>query len=280
MDKLKGFVTNVSNVFLRNNFTLIKKITPPFLFIFFSRVLKKNIIFYEKWDLALKNSEGYNSEKLLKNLLNSAQLVIDGKIAFERDGVSFKNIEYNWELLSCLLFSLNEKKNVLLDFGGGFGSTYFQHKKFLSGKIKKWIILEQKGLVNLANSNLDYKPIYFVHDPKFIFKNKPTILLLSSVIHYLELPYEKLIELLNIETITYVIIDRTPFLNQPIDDKITVQFVKEKNYKASYPHWLFNEKIMLSFFEKKKFQIITQWEALGEKNQVFSHKGFFLSKKI
>ena len=260
---------------------IIKQIIPPFFINCYKILNSKKIKFYSDWQEALVNSKGYDSQELINKLLLSAKFVYDGEKAFERDGITFDKLEFNWPLLSSILYSTRNNNNCILDFGGGFGSTYFQHKNFLDFKPElKWIVLEQKGIIKLANQNFNSETLIFSSNINEVNKFKPQTLLLSSVLHYLEDPYKELKGILSIASIKYIVIDRTPFFCENSKSKIVVQKVKNIVYKTSYPHWIFNAEQLLSFFRKNKFKIFTEWEAIGDKNKTFSHKGFLLVKKI
>jgi putative methyltransferase (TIGR04325 family) len=78
-------------------------------------------------------------------------------------------------------------------------------------------------------------------------KHKPNVLLLSSVLQYLEKPYEWIAKFIALK-IPYIIIDRTAFVNSETDI-LTVQNVPEEIYKASYPAWFFNIDAFTSHFK-------------------------------
>lgn len=259
---------------------IIKQIIPPFFIYCYKILNSKKIKFYIDWQEALVESKGYDSQELINKLLLSAKHVYEGEKAFERDGITFDKLEFNWPLLSSILYSTRNNNNVILDFGGGFGSTYFQHKNFLDTKsVLKWIVVEQNEIIKLANQNFKSEKLFFLPNINEVKKFKPQTLLLSSVLHYLEDPYKELKDILSIDSIKYIVIDRTPFFNENSKSKIVIQKVKNIVYETSYPHWVFNIEQLLSFFRKNKFGVLTEWEAIGDKNKIFSHKGFLITKK-
>lgn len=75
---------------------------------------------------------GYDSDSVLKKVKDSAKLVHSGKAVYERDSVLFDKIQYSWPLLSSLmLVAANRQSMKVIDFGGAFGTTFQQNKKFL-----------------------------------------------------------------------------------------------------------------------------------------------------
>ena len=109
---------------------------------------------------------------------------------------------------------------------------------------------------------------------------QPDVLLLSSVLQYLDKPYDWIEKFtkLNFQSI---IIDRTCFI-QNYTDMITIQNVPEFIYKASYPMWLFNkEKFWNSF---KEYSIISEFSSYADVDyiihgKVISWSGLILEKK-
>jgi putative methyltransferase (TIGR04325 family) len=75
-------------------------------------------------------------------------------------------------------------------------------------------------------------------------KENPNIVLLSSVFHYLEKPFEILQELIDINP-DLIIINKTPFYDG-LNDFILRQNVPKFIYSASYPMWVFAEDKFLT----------------------------------
>ena len=69
-------------------------------------------------------------------------------------------------------------------------------------------------------------------------------MLLSSVLQYLESPYDVLAQVLALPC-DHVIIDRTPFWDGP-SDRLCVQTVPPSIYAASYPSWVFSRQLFRS----------------------------------
>jgi putative methyltransferase (TIGR04325 family) len=161
---------------------------------------------------------------------------------YERDSVLFDEIKYSWPLLAGLMMAaakLSGKINVL-DFGGSLGSTYFQNKKFLDRFDNvKWNVVEQENFVKIGKKDFEDDRLKFFDKVNDCAKeHSPNILILSSVIQYIERPYELLESLISETNIDYILVDRTPFTNN--DERIVIQTVPSSIYKASYPCHIFN----------------------------------------
>ena len=101
------------------------------------------------------------------------------------------------------------------------------------------------------------------------------MILLSSVLQYIEKPYELLekIAKLNFKNIIFDITT----INTELKDRITIQNVDSSIYEASYPSWFFNEKKLINFFIQNNYKLITDWQAPYHIN-IGNHKGYFFTK--
>ncbi len=208
---------------------------------------------YATWDEACANSIGYDSELILNKTKEALLKVKRGEVVYERDSVIFDRIEYSWPLLAGLLWAASRHNNVLnvADFGGSLGSTYFQCRAFFDNMREvKWNIIEQAHVVKCGKENFEDGVIKFYYDIESCWKEqRPHTLLLSSVLPYLEKPYEFIEQITRIGFET-IIIDRTLF-NAGAGDRLTVEKVPEHIYPASYPCWFFDKQKFLSMFAEK-----------------------------
>jgi putative methyltransferase (TIGR04325 family) len=249
---------------------IIKKFIPPIILEFYRSISGKKLLNdskksnlywqgnYNSWHEAQKIAEGYDAPQILEKVREATLKVKNGKAVYERDSVIFDKIQYNWQLLACLLKIAVENNSELniIDFGGSLGSSYFQNKEFLKG-LKKitWTVVEQKHFVECGKKDIAHNGLDFAQTIEGVLQlNSAKILLLSGVIQYLEKPYELIERQLQFD-FEYIIIDRTAFI-EDLDDRLTVQYVPEWIYKASYPAWFFNEYYFLSKFEKKYAKIV------------------------
>jgi putative methyltransferase (TIGR04325 family) len=175
--------------------------------------------------------------------------------AYERDSVLFDKIQYSWGLLAGLQKAAIENDNQLciLDFGGSLGGTYYQNKEFLSGLKKlEWCIVERSHFVECGKHNFENEQLKFYYSiEECLLKHKPNVLILSSVLQYLE-DVKHWIDKFNGLKFEYVIIDRTAFVLAD-NNILTVQNVPESIYKANYPAWFFNEEKLIQSFDNYDF---------------------------
>ncbi len=251
------------NIFLSNYlppkiFSIIKKI------FFFRRV--RLVGNYYNWSEALSSCQGYDSKIILEKVFEGVMATYDAPNLIERDSVVMSSVNISWPTLAGLLMAAARNKGELnvLDFGGSLGSSYFQYKKFIhSLKLVKWNVVEQiiftaKGRAHFADEVLTF------HEDidDCLLSGSPNVILLSSVLQYLENPFKILESLLSLGA-DLVILDRTPFL---IDDRgedlIKIQKVPKYIYPASYPCRLFSERKLMLMFSMYNYTKLEQYDAI------------------
>ena len=272
--------------YLKLNFfkLFLKNIIQLFLFKFFQR---KSIFFsgvYTDWKTANKFSQGYDNDIILKNVFKATKLVLSKKAAYERDGIAFKKKTLSYELLLAVFCSSieNKSKCVVLDFGGSLGSVYFQNRDLLKIiKNLKWCIVEQKNFVNIGKKYFSNNILNF-YDSFEQVKNKHKkidLVIFSSVLQYLEKPYQILNKAIDSEA-NYILIDRNPFITNG-NTKISIQKTPKSITESNYPVRLFNEKEFKKIFYKK-YEEIAKFDALdgtiGYGKLKAEFKGFIFKK--
>lgn len=257
----------------------IKSLIPPILFSLLKRMKPnkhgwKGI--YNTWEEAKKISIGYNNEKILQKVRNSLLKVKNKEAVFERDSVIFDKIQYSWPLLAGLMYACAKSKGKLrvLDFGGSLGSTYFQNKKFLDCFDEvSWSIVEQKHFVDVGKNDFQDSRLHFYYDIETCKKEQnPNILVLSSVLQYIEKPYELMESILK-NNFDFILIDRTPFAKKK---QIKLQIVPPQIYDASYPCWFFEENELLLFLKNQGYAVVEEYDALDGKCEDYYFKGYIL----
>jgi putative methyltransferase (TIGR04325 family) len=214
---------------------------------------------YNDWSSAVAASSGYDSGVILDRVRKSASAVRDGKALWERDSTCFYHEEYNWQLLGCLMTAACRSGGALnvLDFGGSLGSTYMQHRKLLAGlPVCSWNVVEQSHIVACGRAEFETDLLRFFSTIEECFDTRPVnVVLFSSVLQYLEEPYELLEEIMK-RAPAAIIIDRTPITNN--GERITVQHVPKVIYRASYP-CRFLDKSKLEKILNNKTRHLTPW---------------------
>ena len=239
---------------------------PP-ICVSFGRSLKRRfgkrrdlIIFegnFSTWEEANASSTGYDAEPILAKVLEATLKVKRGVVAFERDSVVFDEIEYEWPVLSGLMWAAARSGGRLnvLDFGGALGSSYFQNRNFLQTmSAVRWNVVEQAHYVDAGRTNVQDERLRFYTTVKeCLTENRPNLVLLSGVLQYLPEPFSILFELMNVNA-SVIVIDRT-IVNMSADERIYVQQVPSSIYEASYPCRSISEASLVSYFKRDYVEI-------------------------
>ncbi len=217
---------------------------------------------------------------IFEKVTDAVLRVKNGVAKFERDGVLFFKDEYNWQLLSCLFFVAAQNAGSLhvIDFGGSLGSSYFQHQKLVNSLHDvKWTVVEQPQFVRFGQQHLQSDILLFCNSIEESRKKmNPKLLVLSSVLQYLEDPFAIVDNFLE-QDIPYIFIDRTAFTKSD-NHQLTIQKVHPAIYPASYPAWFFNEQRFLAPF-LTRYEIRAAFDNSDYSNKKNTYfKGFFLSK--
>lgn len=256
---------------------------PPILLKWARRVRSHNSISfdgnYASWAEAEKVSTGYNSAAVFQRVRDAALKVKRGEAVFERDSVCFYHEEFRWPTLACLLAIAAERGGQLrvLDFGGSLGSFYFQHRKFFSRlKEIRWAVVEQKHFVECGRDELQDEVLRFYESiDDCLAEGSVDVVFLSSVLQYLERPYDMLAEFC-LTKAPYLLIDRTPFIARE-SDRLTVQHVPDSIYKASYPAWFFSQQLFETMVAEQGYSLIAEFSCDNDK-EISEYKGILLER--
>jgi putative methyltransferase (TIGR04325 family) len=228
---------------------------------------------YSDWNKALKKTDTYATDEILYKVSEATTKVLLGEYPYERDGVVFNEMQYNFPLLTC--FGYVAAKNVknssgqlsVVDFGGSLGSSYISNKWFLQNSVNMWIVVEQPHFVDRGKHLFaGDKTVRFAKDIDDILatikgnnKNNIDVAMFSSVLQYLEKPHELLQQYIRYLSPKYIIVDRTSFSDS--NAFVSLQRVKKGIVKSSYPIHFLNWSGMLSLFEKYDYQQIIKFDS-------------------
>ena len=258
---------------------LVKDLLPPVLLRFITGFFYGWHGNYSDWKTALSKCSGYDSRLILDKVKESSLKVKAGIVPFERDSVLFNEVQYSFPVLSALMWIAlqnNGKLNVL-DFGGSLGSSYYQNKIFFDSLQEvKWCVVEQSGFVEVGKETFSDEKLKFYYTmDECLGKNDIQVILLSSVLQYIENPYE-LLKTIIASRIKYVLFDRTQFISG--NDRITIQKVNPSIYRASYPCWFLN-KPKFKQFMSEEYDLVYEFISPGRANIRSEFRGFLYKSK-
>ncbi len=205
---------------------------------------------FKTWKEAAEKSSGYDTSLILNKVKQAVLKVKSGEAAYERDSVVFNEVYIFSPVLNALKNSVQNNSLHICDYGGALGSVYFQYRNYFNELNDfKWAVVEQKHFVETGKNEISEKALNFYFTiPEVLQVQKNQLLLLSSVLPYIADPFSFIKEILK-NNFQYILIDRTGFIKRS-SHRITIQYVPEHIYKASYPAWFFNEAEFLKLFEE------------------------------
>ncbi len=207
---------------------------------------------------------GDNAPNIIDQVDEATQQVRRGEARYEQDGICFYEPNNNYELLAALLYAKARLGDIsVLDFGGALGSTYFRYRRLLEEIKAKWCVVEQKHFIERGRRTVPELSFYYTIDEALASDCKPNVLLLSSVLQYLDEPYIWLADMLA-KNFAYVILDETVFdTEDAAKTKVMLQHVPASIYKAVYPVNIFGRNEIVKVMEKAGYEIVWEWMYRG-----------------
>ena len=217
-----------------------------------------------EWRDAIARSHGYAADVIVEAVARATREVLAGRAVFERDSVLFDQPDYRYPIVAALLRAAVEAEGLLevVDFGGSLGSTYRQCKPFLAPlRRMRWHVIEQAGFVEAGRREFATEELGFFPSvaelPAF---ETPALILLSSVLQYVEDPDRTLDELIGLDA-RHLVIDRTP-LSDLHENRLCIQHVPKTIYDASYPCWVLSRSKLLSRLAESGWQVLGEFPGL------------------
>jgi putative methyltransferase (TIGR04325 family) len=227
---------------------------PQWLFTLYRRYYRRSGWFgdYQDWKSADVDCSGYDGDAIFERVKGAVLKVKNGEAAFERDGIAFLDSEPDSVVVGALeqIFEgVGNRCLHVLDFGGSLGSTYYQNKPYLAGKIGRWTVVEQGHFVNFGKARLEDDVLKFEYNINDIVGNfKPDVIVLNSVLQYLEDP-ENWIKEFAKSGVKYLLFTHSYFIDSN-RNRITKQIVSPKIYVATYPCWIFSSDVVRELLGK------------------------------
>lgn len=239
---------------------------------------------YKNWQDAMKHCTGYDDPSITEKALSSILETKDQSDRYERDSSIIEGTpDFAFNSLRWMKSFAEGNKIDLVDFGGSLGSSFFQLKPFLDNYSVKWNVIEQEHVAAVGKSKLENDQLKFFSNIQNIpDASSISTFFSSAAIQYLQDPY-KVLHDLNLREFKYLIFDRLS-VHESEKDRLTIQIVPKKRYKAIYPCWFLSKKKFLNYFIDLGFALIDSYSSLGGKvatKNIFNSKymAFVLEKK-
>lgn len=232
-----------------------RRLLPPVALDLLRRSLALGVSFsapQRDWAAARAASGGFDDEAIVRRVADATQAVVDGRAIYERDSVLFDRIQYAFPVVATLLRAALERPEGLnvLDFGGSLGSSYRECRPFIPACVAplRWIVVEQPAFAACGRSRFTTAELGFTESvSEADFAGPLDVALFSSVLQYLEHPAAAIRDVLQHQP-AYVVLDRT-IVNLSATDRVHVQRVPARIYRASYPVRSFSEARLTASFE-------------------------------
>lgn len=234
---------------------------------------------FATWAEARHASLGYDNRGILAKVVAASREVKAGRALWERDGVPFQNVEINEALYEVLqeIIAAGNHRLELVDFGGGLGGTWWQHRQLAMGASEvHWRVVEQAHYVEAGREFTDDVLTFHASIADALGLGNPSAILLSSVLPYIESPNALLTQIVEFG-FEHVIIDRTPFVRKG-RTRLAVQFTPPALGGGSYPVWLFDRVDILRPL-MEKYVLVREWPALDALSPETEHKGLYFRRK-
>src|SRR3569833_677119 len=196
---------------------------------------------YPDWASAVAVAKGYDAGNILEIQRASMRQVRDGQAVFVCVCVLFVLFVFFFLVFVSLLLIVSRNGNCLsvLDFGGALGSSYYQNRAMLAHLSDlSWHVVEQPHFVTAGQAEFqnDHLRFYSTIEASWAAR-RPDVVMLSSVLQYLENPEELLARIGKLGP-DYILVDRTPILDQG-RERINIQTKPPNIYPANYACRLF-----------------------------------------
>ena len=241
-----------------SGFGVANSMLPPQIKILIRGALSRFIGFVEtdSWSDAQQKVGGYESSASIDSIVQSISAARQN-IA-QTQSLNSRDLQ----IISGIAVAMSELKDPavgtirIMDVGGAGGDYFFTLKKFMPNLRCEWIVVETPQLVHaMREASLDEHPgITWVQSIEEI-EGRCHITLLSSVLQYVDEPYQLLHAVTEISDIS--IINRIP-LTRYDNDRCAVQRVRTYGRRGAYPARFFSESV---FFRALRThgEIIARW---------------------
>jgi len=228
---------------------------------------------YLSYNEAIVKAHGYHDPVILKKVQSAVCEVINNPCGYERDGTVFSHYPKALKIRE-LLYKYLLRGSLVVDFGGGLGGTFINHRDLFDSS-HKCIVVEQPNFVEAGRAiAIRYNfPINFLESLDELHE-KPDILIVSAVLQYvndLDLVLQGLAKLNS----KIIILDRTAFIGRgPLKWWLQV----ENTYygtPVSYPFRPLELSIILDAFQN--YSILDRWTNPFDPQQP-AHRGLLLQR--
>ncbi len=233
---------------------------------------------YATWEAARAVTQGYDNGANADRAIEAARAVRRGDAAWERDGSLFSQPASHGPLVIALQAAIEIRGRLdVVDIGGAFGSTWWQHRDAFCGRNVRWRIVEQPSYVDAGQREFADDVLSFHASLDEALGNvAEQTALLSCVLSYVEHPHAMLSSVTG-AGFGHIILDRTPFITGN-RDKLVVQQTPPALGGGSYPCWLFVRENVMRHFQSH-YDLVGEWPGFDDPAAGVEYRGLWFRKK-
>ena len=185
--------------------------------------------------------------------------VLEGRALYERDSLLKHEPVCCRPLLDVILSFYNQgiACPTVLDFGGGLGSVYFQHKRwFTADKPISWNVVERPEIAATGRRLVKDSRLSFFDSLDTAVQRPPDIVVANCILPMVPEP-ETLLASFAALSPRWFFIGRMPVANRGGHNLISRQIVPRFIYDSESPFWFFDESACVRMLSSN-FQIVNQ----------------------
>ncbi len=215
---------------------------------------------YPDWEAAARACRKISLEGQRRAYERALGEVLDGRALFERDSLLQHQPVTCWPLMLALrdLQARGTLQPTILDYGGGLGSVYFQHRAWWSAdRPVTWNVVELPEIAATGQRLVQDSQLRFFDSLEEVVHQQPPDLILAAGIMPMVPSPEALLDTLASLGASWVFLDRIPVTHRQGQTLITRQVVPRCIYESESPFWFFDESSLLQMLSSR-FRIVGQ----------------------
>jgi putative methyltransferase (TIGR04325 family) len=207
----------------------------------------------KSWGDATSRSSGYQSPQTINSLIGSDPVSEQNHVSENLIGSRFQQVASAF--LEGVASAQLQTTIRVLDIGGGLGEYFFLLEKIVPSLTVHWTIVETSAVCELAIRTVPAQTNLVWTDSVDHAEGNFDIVLMSSVIQYVENPYELLN--IGIEKSNFLILNRCP-LTESKKGVVCIQRPGFFESKGSYPVHMLSEAQLINHL-RGQGEILSRW---------------------
>lgn len=230
---------------------------------------------FSTWAQAAAHASGWDSPEITAFTLATARKVRDSELAFERDGIGYDTISYSPALLSALLLGAARYDSFdVIDFGGGLGSNFYQHRRFMSHlgqRLRRWRVVERPIFAEIGEKEFTTERLCFYD--RLPPDTGNCVFLFTGSLHNLPEPFSALDDAAASSDI--IALDRVRISSDDTNHIFVQRPDPGLYYAAAFPIWCLSRKHLVEYLARHDFSLVEHFP-----DRVTLHDGLLFTKEL